>query len=301
MSPAAPRPLAFWAPHEHPVRTWWPAVWATGLTALAEVAYIFIDARTFPGAWLLPGLRALHVLEALGLLGLLLAHRRHPRRGLGVGVFVAVVLPYLGLFAVAEVAMAEATAASGQVWLPLTGHRLLMVGIGLVAPTGLVLGSALIGAFALEGVLLWYGLGLHTRLVMPWEPWITLVWGAVACGLLAFRVRTQRIEERLNQARTEAESLQQLARLLLVLRDAANTPLQSLELGLSLLQQRVPQEAALLGTLERALVKLRALTQRMGVADPLLDWETQSESFDVDTVLRGLEESLARELERRRQ
>ncbi|ADO76009.1 uncharacterized protein STAUR_8254 [Stigmatella aurantiaca DW4/3-1] len=237
------------------------------------------------------------MLEALGLLGLLMARRRKPSRALGVGVFVAVVLPYLGLFAVAEAAMAS----SGLVWMPLTGHRLLMVGIGLVAPTGVALGSALVGTFALEAALLWYGLGLHTRLPMPWEPWITLVWGGVACGLLVFRARTLLTEQRLFQVRAEAESLERLARLLLVLRDATNTPLQSLELGLSLLQQRVPEEAALLATLERAIAKLRTLTQRMAVADPLLDWETQSESFDVDTVLRSLEESLARELARRRQ
>jgi hypothetical protein len=296
MSPTSPEPSAFWGTHEHPARAWWSAICASGLTALAEVAYIFIDEQTFPAPLLLPVLRALHALLALGLLGVLLALRDRPRLALGVGTFVAVVVPYLGIFAVAEGAMA----ASGQVWMPLTGHRLLMVGIGLVAPTGLALGSALVGALALESVLLWYGLGLHARLGMPWEPWVTLVWGVVACGLLAFRVRTQRIEAQLFQARTEAESLERLARLLLVLRDATNTPLQSLELSISLLAGRVPQEAALLATVERALAKLRALTQRMAVADPLLDWQTQGESFDVDTVLRSLEEALARELERRR-
>ncbi|EAU63293.1 hypothetical protein [Stigmatella aurantiaca] len=297
MPPAPPRHFPPWATHEQEARAWWGALFATGLTFLSECAYFFIDEQTFPGAQLLPALRVLHVLEALGLLGLLMARRRKPSRALGVGVFVAVVLPYLGLFAVAEAAMAS----SGLVWMPLTGHRLLMVGIGLVAPTGVALGSALVGTFALEAALLWYGLGLHTRLPMPWEPWITLVWGGVACGLLVFRARTLLTEQRLFQVRAEAESLERLARLLLVLRDATNTPLQSLELGLSLLQQRVPEEAALLATLERAIAKLRTLTQRMAVADPLLDWETQSESFDVDTVLRSLEESLARELARRRQ
>ncbi|MBN1204025.1 MAG: hypothetical protein JXB05_03765 [Myxococcaceae bacterium] len=278
------------------VRAWWAALFATGLTLLGEVAYIFIDWQVHPGNLLLPSLRALHALESLGLLVLLLVRRANPSAELSSAAFAAVAIPYLPIFAVAEVAMA----ASGLVWMPLTGHRLLMLGIGLLAPTRPALGYGLVGAFAAEGVLLWYGLGLHTRLGMPWEPWITLVWGGTACGLLAFRARTLRIEQRLLKARAEAEFLERLARLLLVVRDAANTPLQSLELGVSLLQQRSPENAALLLTLERALSRLRALTQRMAIADPLLEWDSEQESFDAEEVLRGLEESLTRELERRR-
>jgi hypothetical protein len=279
------------------VRAWWAALFATALTLLGELAYIFIDWQVFPGEPLLPTLRALHVLESAGLLALLLARRSDASVRLSSGVFAAVALPHLLVFAVAEVAMA----ASGHVWMPLTGHRLLMLGIGLLAPTGPRLGLGLIGAFALESVILWYGLGLHSRLQMPWEPWITLVWAGAAGGMLAFRVRTQRIERKLLLASAEAESLERVARLLLVLRDGANTPLQSLELAVTLLRQRSPDNAALLSTMERALTQLRALTQRMAIADPLLEWDAEEESFDVEDVLRGLEESLTRELERRRQ
>lgn len=284
------------ATDEQRARAWWGAFFATLLTLLGEVAYIFIDWRVHPGNLVLPTLRALHVLEAAGLLMLLVARRATASTRLSAAVFTAVAVPHLIIFAVAEVAMA----ASGLVWMPLTGHRLLMVGIGLLAPTGLALGLGLIGAFALEAVLLWYGLELNSRLDMPWEPWITLVWGGAACGLLVFRVRTQRIEQRLQKARAEAESLERVARLFLAMRDAANTPLQSLEVGVSLLQQRSPENAALLVTLERALTRLRSLTTRMAIADPLLDWDSLEESIDPEEVLRNLEESLTRELERRR-
>ena len=284
------------ATDEQRARAWWGAFFATLLTLLGQVAYIFIDLRVHPGNLVLPTLRAVHVLLAAGLLVLLVARRGTASPRLSADVFVAVGLPYLIIFAVAEVAMA----ASGLVWMPLTGHRLLMVGIGLLAPTGLALGLGLIGAFALESVLLWYGLDLNSHLDMPWEPWITLVWGGTACGLMVFRVRTQRIEQRLQKARAEAESLERVARLFLAMRDAANTPLQSLELGVSLLQQRSPENAALLVTLERALTRLRSLTTRMAIADPLLDWDSHEESIDAEEVLRNLEESLTRELERRR-
>jgi hypothetical protein len=284
------------ADDEQRARAWWGALFAAALTLLGEVAYIFIDWKVHPGNRVLPTLRAVHVLEATGLLALLLARRGTASPRLSAGVFTAVALPHLIIFAVAEVAMA----ASGHVWQPLTGHRLLMLGIGLLAPTGLGLGFSLIGSFALEAVLLWYGLELNHRLEMPWEPWITLVWGGTACGLLTFRVRTWRIEQRLQHARAEAESLERVARLFLAMRDAANTPLQSLEVGVSLLQQRSPENAAVLMTMERALSRLRSLSTRMAIADPLLDWDSSEESFDAEDVLRDLEQSLTRELERRR-
>ena len=277
-------------------RAWWGAFFAALLTMLGEAAYIFIDWEVHPGNRVLPTLRGLHVLESLGLLALLLSRRGLASARLSGGVFTAVALPHLAIFAVAEAAMA----ASGQVWQPLTGHRLLMLGIGLLAPMGPALGASLIGAFALEAVLLWYGLGLNPRLQMPWEPWITLVWGGTACGLLAFRVRTLRMEQRLQRTRAEAESLEQVARLLLAMRDAANTPLQCLEIGVSLLRERAPENAALLAPLERALARLRALTMRMAIADPLVNWDSHEESIDAEEILRGLEEALARELERRR-
>ncbi|HEX8699320.1 MAG TPA: hypothetical protein VF815_10825 [Myxococcaceae bacterium] len=297
MDPPRARRAPLPATDEQRARAWWACFFATVLTVLGEVAYIFIDWQVFPGVLLLPTLRALHVVISAGMLVLLLVRGREMSTGWSAGVFSAVALPYLVIFAVAEVAMA----ASGRVWQPLTGHRLLMLGMGLLAPTGLRLGSALVGAFALEAVLLWYGLGLHLRLGMPWEPWVTLVWAGAAVGMVAFRVRTQRIERRLLLASAEAESLERVARLLLVLRDGANTPLQSLELALTLLRQRSPDNAVLLNTMERALVQLRTLTQRMAIADPLLQWDSQDESFDVEEELRVLEESLTRELERRRQ
>ncbi len=296
MARSAPSRAPPEATEEQRARAWWAAFFATLLTLLGEVAYSFIDLRVHQGNQVLPTLRAVHVLEAMGLLALLVARRRTASLQLSADVFTALAVPYLIIFAVAEVAMT----ASGLVWMPLTGHRLLMVGIGLLAPTGLALGLGLIAAFALEAVVLWYGLELHHRLEMPWEPWITLVWGGAACGLLVFRVRTQRIELRLQKARAEAESLERVARLFLAMRDAANTPLQSLEVGVSLLQQRSPENAALLVTMERALTRLRSLSTRLAIADPLLDWAGQEESIDSEEVLRNLEESLTRELERRR-
>ncbi len=276
-------------------RVWRSTTFGTVMVALAELAYAFIDYRVH-GTLQLPVLRVLHVLWSLVVLGLLLGRREAlTSRGIDA-LFVAAVVPFLPLFAVAEYAMAF----SGRTWEPMTGHRLVMLAISVLAPTRLWLGGGLIAAFALEAVVLWYVLGMARVLGgFIWEPWLTLIYGGVALGLLGWRVRNHTIELKLRQARADAEALERLARLLLALRDAANTPLQTLELALTLLR-RGPCSEALLASMERAVHRLRALTQRMASADALLVWHKGEESFDAETVLKELEAELVRELERRR-
>lgn len=299
MEPARVRPRALGRVEEElRARTWRGTGLGCALVALTELAYVFIDYEVFQGA-LLPVLRALHALWALALLGVLLTRReRLGARGLEA-CFAGAVLPFLPLFALAEYAMA----GSGLVWVPMTGHRLVMLVLGVLAPTGVWLGGGLIASFALEAVVLWYALGLghHPGVRSPWEPWVTLIYGGVGLAVLAYRVRTFHIELELREARAQADALERMARLFLAVRDATNTPLQTLELGLALLRKRHPEVAASLAPMERSVERLRALAQRMGIADPLLVWREGDESFDAESMLQHLEEELARELERRRQ
>jgi hypothetical protein len=287
------------AQQEDLARAWRGDVVGTVLVVLTELAYFFIDYRVFHGALLLPGLRALHSLWAVLLLALLFARRGRLSLTQLEACFAGAVLPFLPLFALAEHAMVS----SGLLWVPMTGHRLVMLVLGVLAPTSLWLGAGLIAAFALEAVVLWYGLGLatHPRVLSPWEPWVTLVYGAVGLVVLAYRVRSHTIELKLREARAEAEALERVARLFLAVRDATNTPLQTLELSLALLQRRCPECASTAATMERAVQRLRSLAHRLGSVDPLLVWREGDESFDAETLLRHLEADLARELERRRQ
>jgi hypothetical protein len=298
MGPERPRPGALGVVEEElHARAWRGTVMGTVLTALTELAYAFIDHEVFHGGPL-PALRVLHVLWALLLMGLLLTRRRRLSTAGVEACFAGGVLPFLPLFALAEHAMAR----TGLLWVPMTGHRLLMLVLGVMAPTSLWLGGVLIGAFALEAVVLWYslGLGTHPGVRSPWEPWVTLIYGGVALAVLAYRVRSFDIELKLREARAEAEALERLARLFLAVRDATNTPLQTLELSIALLQRRHPECASTTDTMERAVQRLRSLAQRLGIADPLVVWREGDESFDAETVLQHLEEDLARELERRR-
>lgn len=281
------------------MRAWRGTVYGTALVALTEVAYTFIDYRVFGGALLLPGLRVAHVLWSLLVLGVLLRRRQRVSSRLTELCFALTLLPFLPIFAVAE----HGVASAGHVWVPMTGHRLVMLAIGVLAPTGLWLGGGLIATFALEAVVLWYGLelGTHPGVRSPWEPWVTtVIYGGLSLAMLAYRVRSHNIERKLREVRAEAEALERLARLFLAVRDATNTPLQTLELSIAVLKRRSPQCASTADTMERAVQKLRSLTQRLGSADPLVVWREGDESFDAEAILRRLEEDLARELERRR-
>jgi len=296
-SPLAPAPRRLATlEQERRVRAWRTTTTATALATVTELAYVFIDLRVFPE----PGValvRAAHVGVCVALLAWLLARRQTPTLKLASGVFVAMTLPMLPLFAYAEASMA----ATQHLWAPLMGHRLAMLCVGLFAPASFGLGAALVGVFALEAVVLWYGLELGQRLpAMVWEPWVTLVYGMVALAMLGFRVRSQLTEYQLRRARAEAESLERLARLFLAVRDASSTPMQTLQVGTTLLRKRAPECGPVLDSMDRALARLRSLTQRMATSDPLLEWREGEESFDADAVLAHLEESLHRELERRR-
>jgi hypothetical protein len=277
-APVRPRALGR-VEEELRARTWRGTGLGCALVTLTELAYVFIDYAVFHAQ--------------------LLARRERLGARWLEACFVGAVLPFLPLFALAEHAMV----GTGLVWVPMTGHRLVMLALGVLAPTGLWLGSGLIVSFALEAVVLWYALGLghHPGVRSPWEPWGTLIYGAVGLGLMAYRVRTFHIELELREARAQAEALERLARFFLAMRDATNTPLQTLELGLALLRKRHPGVAPSLAPMERSVERLRALAQRMGIADPLVVWREGDESFDAESMLQHLEEELARELERRRQ
>lgn len=278
-------------------RGWRGAFFGNLLVALTELAYAFIDYQVFNGP-VLPAMRVLHVLWVLLVLGVLFARRRRPTPELINACFAGGVLPFLPIFAMAEYAMT----GTGLIWVPMTGHRLVMLAIGVLAPTSLWLGGGLIASFALEAVVLWYalGLGVHPGVRSPWEPWVTLIYGGVALAMLAYRVRSHHIELKLREVRAEAEALERLARLFLAVRDATNTPLQTLELSIALLRKRSPESEPTTAAMERAVQRLRSLAQRLGSVDPLLVWREGDESFDADAMLRHLEEDLARELERRR-
>jgi hypothetical protein len=96
-----------------------------------------------------------------------------------------------------------------------------------------------------------------------YEPWATLAFGGFALVLLGYRLRQIAYERSLLRARAGAEAATHRAELSTLVRDLANTPLQTISLEVTLLKNKVPPYERRLDRIERALGRLRALNTRL--------------------------------------
>jgi hypothetical protein len=278
---ADPRELLAAAERLAPRRT---SLAAAALMIVGEIMFLMLDLYGHRGT-LLPVLRLGHV----AICAAVLVYLAPPRRGAepaGSVTLALVFLPAAPIFWLAE----RQVAAAGLPWAPFAGHKLVMLGVALLAPGSLLVGHGLIATFALLAVATWYALGLDTSpLRIAGEPWVTVTYGLVSAGLLVYRARHRAAEQRLERSRGELAVMTRMARLLLALRDRANTPLQTIELAAGLLLRRHPDAAPEIERLRAALRRLRALSGRLGGYDELIAWRAGDESFDADEVLRRIE------------
>jgi hypothetical protein len=239
------------------------ALLACLIVCLAQAAYVVLDAPVF-GFGAVTVLDGLHAALAGALaLGLML---RPPRRSSRCDLaFLAIALPYLPIFWLAELQ----GGAMGLVREPLLGHKIVILGMAVLAPSSLWLGAGLIAGFAVHAALLLASLHTHGhRLVgVTAEPWVTFLFAAVAIAYLGSRANRRTMMQRLAHLRAEARANRRLARLFLTLRDRANTPLQTLELGTALLERRLlPAEARVLQALRGSIARLRDLSAELPTA-----------------------------------
>src|SRR5262249_10892574 len=79
----------------------------------------------------------------------------------------------------------------------------------------------------------------------------------------------------------EAAALEKLARTLLAVRDFANTPLQTIEAATALARKQHPEVGEQLGTIERALARMRELNRVLSGHEAHVRWQPGDESFDA--------------------
>ena len=239
-----------------------PVLLACLVVFVAQSVYVVLDAPLF-GYGIVVLLDALHAVLA-GVLALWL-WRRPSSRAAHVA-FSLIALPYLVIFCLAEFQ----GAALGLVREPLLGHKIVMLGMALLAPTSLWLGIGLIVTFALHAAVLLAGLqGRGYRLVgVAAEPWVTFLFGAVSIAYLVARANRRAMMHRLAHLRAEAQANQRVAQLFLGFRDRVNTPLQTLELGTALLEKRCLAERRVLTALRASIARLRELSATLPTALP---------------------------------
>jgi hypothetical protein len=112
------------------------------------------------------------------------------------------------------------------------------------------------------------------------QPWITFAFGLAALGILLYRRRNLRLQRALATSRAERLALEQLARMALLVRDLANTPMQTLTAGVSLLRSRNVTDPQILDSMQRALEKMRSLRGALTAFEQHIVWQPQDESFD---------------------
>jgi hypothetical protein len=143
------------------------------------------------------------------------------------------------------------------------------------------LGAVWITAFALLPIVeTWTWPADFVRRLPTGEPWLSTAFGVAAMGILLYSRRSVRLARELSAVKGERLAAERVASIALSVRDLANTPLQTLTSGLSLLRIDRAPAAAVLDSMERALAKLSVLRSALGRFEQHLEWRPQDESFD---------------------
>jgi hypothetical protein len=142
-------------------------------------------------------------------------------------------------------------------------QKIVVIAIALLAPSEM-LGVALIaGVTGL--VVAQYSMWPVARITSAplLEPWQTVVIGGAALGMLHARRRHVRLMEELARVRTEATWVKRAARLSMSVRDIANSPLQTLQLGAELVRAEGAPVVDILDRLDRAISRLSDLNRAL--------------------------------------
>jgi len=237
------------------------ALLGCAVTVLVELAGMLVDHR-FYRSWLLVAFDLAHAVQA-AILGVVLW-----RFGRSWSVrtcdwlIVALALPFLVTTWVPQHAVIE----HGRLVEPFLAHNFLLLGLAFLAPSSLRLTLGLIALTVLQGIAMW--LPVRAVAQLPWrEPFFTLLFATIAVALVASRHRQRRLGAQLASAASRADDLARRTALVLAFRDQANSPLQTLEIGLSTLEHRLPEQSTILRSLRAALQRLTNIHRTLGSVD----------------------------------
>jgi hypothetical protein len=240
----------------------WSSAVIVNLALLSGTAFSFV---TLPAALGSPVtlLRFLQVgWSCLWLLALLRCARR-PRLGFSLLAFA--LSPVWTLVQFPELGMMRQSA--GLSFEPFMRQRVAVLVFAVLAPRQVWVTFTMIGAFAVQVCLEFFIPSFGATHFGPAEPWITLLYFATAMWIAWSRSRHLSRERRLERRLSRATAAARAAQVEQAVLDLANSPLQVIELQLTLLEERrrpVPPEAA---PIRRALARLRALNRILSSRD----------------------------------
>lgn len=231
---------------------------ATAIITSINIASLILDRRDHAFTALLVT-DAVHALIAAGVALAMTRGRRWSPRACDIA-FVIATMPFLVGMWLPQTHDLQ----SNEFLEPMLAHHFLLLGIAVVAPSWRS-GAAMIALFTAHAIALWQVLSsAGSSPSLDREPWFSLVFAVFAMMLLFTRERRRKLEQRLANAEARAVMLARVSKMLLALRDRANTPLQTLEVAISMLEQGDDSRATL-SMLRRALDRLVAVQRAISV------------------------------------
>jgi len=223
-----------------------------------------------------------HLVFALGVLIYLLIVRNTARwtKKTSSVLFILLMLPF-GFF---TWDYHQVMAASHTAWLPLPGFRIYFLVLGILLSGSYVVNFALMSFFAVESLVLWYSLDLGNlpSVVLAQEPWVSLLYFVIACALLLFRFRDEKLIQKLSDETANMAAMKQMARIFLSLRDRANTPIQTLRISAELLKRRYPDAKDLSVTIDATAKRLTEMNRYLGDVESAIPWGNKELISDAE-------------------
>jgi hypothetical protein len=250
------------------LETWYSCVVASALMAIAQLAALQLDRLILGRPFVV--LRLPYFFVALACLIVLL----HGRDKLSFQTIqIAIIALTLSVFPYIWISQA-AFANSENPWIPFYGFQMAALVIaGFRYGNGVRLNSFLLGAITIEAAVFWwyFHLGSERLLAESGYIWTVLLTGFCAATLLLARYLYERTLRRLIEVEARAATAEMAARVFFSVRDRANSPLQTLGLGLVLLQRQQP-ESAISDPLLKAFKKLVDLHEIFNSKKAKIDW-----------------------------
>src|SRR4030095_1543548 len=257
---------------------WYSCVVASALMAVAQLASLEVDRHILGRPFFV--LRLPYLFVALACLIVLLSQREK----LGFRA-IQLMMVALTLSAFPYIWVSQAAFANSQnPWIPFYGFQITALVVAMLHyGNGVRFNVFLLAALTIEAAAFWrcFHLGSEPQLTQSGYIWSVLLTGLCAAILLIARYRYERTLRRFVDLEARAATAEMTARMFLTLRDRANSPLQTLEIGLALLKRRQP-ESAISDALLSALKKLIDLHEILNARNPEIDWSQAEALADLE-------------------
>jgi hypothetical protein len=257
---------------------WYSCVVASALMAVAQLATFEVDRHILGRPFFV--LRLPYLFVALACLIVLLRQRQK----LGFQA-IQLTMVALTLSAFPYIWVSQAAFANSQnPWIPFYGFQITALAVAMFRyGNGVRFNVFLLTSLTIEAAAFWWRFHLGSELLLARSGyiWNVLLTGLCAATLLIARYQYERTLRRFIELEARAATAEMTARVFLTVRDRANSPLQTLEIGLALLKRQQP-ESALSDALLSALKKLVDLHEIFNARKAEIDWSQAEALADLE-------------------